>query len=248
MLLDGQFTDLASNADDRVLALHDVGDGYEVVDARTGDTVATGIGHALAMDDFPDGRIVVLAFDDDSHHRLDVIDPSVGNPRTIPLSTQLGDGVTVGPGGRIAVLHDYGYDGPGITVIEPTGSRHEIELHETLTDAPLMPLAHYKLTWSATGWFAISAGHPFVSTDDDPPPWKPSTLVVDEAGREVAALDGWQGLAWSPDGLGLLVGQRPGADAQDRRFDLQVRYGPEFRRSVPVSTERLPIALAAWAA
>jgi hypothetical protein len=245
MLLEGGVNDIASNGHD-VLALHTNGASYQIVDARTRNVIANGFGYAVAFDEFPDGRLAVLVHDDDSNTRVDVIDPNTAAARTISLSTHVPNAVAV-EGGRIAVLHDFDLDDRGVTVIEPTGGRHEVHLDALGGgDGPVM-FGHVELTWGGSGMFAISASHPFPSSQGSPPPWKAWTLVVDDAGTIVARLDGWQGLAWSPDGLGLLVGRKPRPIETERNFELRVRYGPGLRRSERVTTERLPISLVAWA-
>jgi hypothetical protein len=247
MVVDGRVADIAATPEPDQRVLLSGAENYNVVNARTGEVAYVGVGNGLAIDGFVDGRLAVLVSESDGALHVDVVDPVTGSVRTHRLSSRSASAVAVGSGGRIAVLSGCCDDNVKITVIEPGGDQHTIDVDDRATSGrgPMM-FAHPKLTWSASGLFAMSSSHPFRSYSGVPPPWKGWTAVVDDRGRVVANLDGWQGLAWSPDGLGLLVGHITRPVPTERHFALEVRYGPGLRHRKPVGTAPLPVALVAW--
>ena len=135
-----------------------------------------------------------------------------------------------------------------ITVIEPSGTRHHIAVAQSPRDWAPVPgmMGHAKLTWGESGLFAISSSYPFVTNDDRHAPFGAWTMVVDDRGQRVGTFGGWQGLAWSPDGLGLLGGHKVSNQDNDQRYVLEVRYGPGLRHRRRVGIAPLPIDVSAW--
>lgn len=81
------------------------------------------------------------------------------------------------------------------------------------------------LSWSSQGLVAISGGRmdSFQGASGDEA--LNTTLIVDpDTGTTVRTIEGWHGLAWSPDGTGLLL-TRPVAP---RTTEVAVAYGPSL--------------------
>ena len=97
---------------------------------------------------------------------------------------------------------------------------------ESLGDHEALPPTHGPLgisvsprgtTYAITG----STPEPLATGGSDHPGW---TVVIDRGGNTLAALPEWQGLAWSPDGSGLLTARRSGT----RTSELRVWYGRDL--------------------
>lgn len=197
-------------------------DRYVLVDPAGG--VPPLLGNAAGyVDLLPDGRVVLVATDASGRRVLRKVDPKSGAFDDRRLSDWKGTAgpVAVGPDGSVAILRfEYGCcDQADVLIVRPDGKERSVPL-KFPTGRRLVLGVQAAMSWGASGLLAISGQSPAYVTSDPHPGW---TNVVDPAtGHLVASLRGWQGLAWSPDGKGLLTAQRDGPDASV----LAVWWGP----------------------
>lgn len=206
-----------------------------------------------AIELLPDGRLLLLVRQG-ARHVLRTLDPRSGHSedRRLPSSPQGAAAVAVGPDGTIAVLRAKG-TGPDLEgvdldggepsellLIRPDGKERHVKLGSGVRPGwrPNHPWGPLDLSFGASGLIAITPRSPQPPTNglaNEPHPgW---TQVVDPGtGERVALLEGWQGMAWSPDGRGLLVAQRDGV----RESVLAVWWGPSFVERIDAG--RVPLA------
>lgn len=149
-----------------------------------------------------------------------------------------------------------------LLVIRPDGAEQRHRL------APRPPQAWFpgtrSLTWGASGLLALSCERPTPlalassgggAKDGRITPASRAPELVDPtragpasptraAAELVASLDGEEGVAWSPDGTGLLVARRDGP----RASELAVAWGPRLRERRPVGRPPRPVVPQVWTA
>jgi hypothetical protein len=188
----------------------------------------------------PDGRLLMLVREG-ARHVLRTLDPRSGHSedRRVPSSMKDAGAVAVRPDGTIAVLGVKDGEPSALLLIRPDGKERRVKLGSGVrpgwrADHPWGPL---DLSFGASGLIAITPSDPQPPTHgpahEPRPGW---TQVVDPGtGERVALLEGWQGMAWSPDGRGLLVAQRTG----NRESALAVWWGLSFQERIDGG--RLPV-------
>lgn len=212
--------------------------------------------NADSLSVLPDGRLLMLATDDDDAQRrvLRTIDPADGRreDRPAPRGTSA---VTAGPGGSIAMFVPGGGCCDELIVIDSQGRqrRHRLRFpgSGTMKDRRT-PIGSITMSWGASGLLAFSTLYPQpLSYNGSRRPGDPEfadphpgwTDIVDPAtGNLVASLDGWQGVAWSPDGRGLLTARRDGV----RAAELAVWWGQGLRERIDAGRVSVPMAPRFW--
>ena len=199
-----------------------------VVDPTSGATVPVEARRGAPVAALPDGRLAVI--DRRSHTgnpaQVRIIDAD-GTTATIRLPSDLdAHAVAAGPEGWIAVLGDGDrqccLNRAQLVLVAPDGSMRRVDVRDAVADRdPTM--TGLALSWSSRGLLAISGTRLAPPGSDRLFDW---TVVVDPTTAErVAVLDG-QGLAWSPDGSGLLTARR----TSQSTADLRLFWGPGLRR------------------
>lgn len=248
---DGRWAAEADPGRENALALPDgrllraTEDGTTVVaDPATGGELSVGAVRAVSADVLADGRVVMVGVRSDGI-RVGVVDPGGGGfvEQSLPEGF-IPHAVAAGPDGRFGVLGDEReccLNEPALLVVEPDGTEVLHDLSDALGDRRQLVEGDPELSWSTAGLVAVSS--------DLPEPFIPSqqangwVVVVDpDGGKQVAAIDGWQGLAWSPDGRGLLVARRAGP----RSSELAVLWGPELSERIDLGRVPLPVLPRFW--
>lgn len=218
-----------------------------VVDPETGDEQVLGSFTVQSADVLADGRIVVVARDTTTHaSRVAVVDAGGGGLTDYVLP----DGVTAnavaaGPDGAFAVLADARgeccLNRPVLLVADADGTSHVHDLSDALGIRRIPLIGEPTMSWGPSGLLAVSSDLPEPYIAGSPAGgW---VVVVDPAtGDRVAAIDGWQGVAWSPDGRGLLTARH----VSPRVSQLAVRWGPGFDERVDVGATPLPVVPRSW--
>lgn len=224
------------------------GAGWAVVDPDTGRRIPLGQVRPESVDVLPDGRIVTLEAADHDDDPADL--RIVGDGGTTP--TRLPDGfqpyaITTGPGGWVAVVGDDDgccLDEPELVLVAPGGGMRRVDIGDAVDDVAWPVSSSLSLSWSSRGLIVLSPAALEFTGDRRPETPRNWAVVVDPAtGEEVARLpDWWQGLAWSPDGSGLLAAQ-PVDDGSAR---LRVYWGPRLRHSRDLGVVDLPFATHWW--
>lgn len=208
-----------------------------------------------SLDVLSDGRLVLLATNEAGQRVLRRIDPRSGSieDRPLPSRLKMAAAVTAGPGGGVAVLGtEDGCCTPFALLVIGRDAKeelHSLSFPEVRQQTLGFPPA---LSWGASGLIAITGSRPqplarayyegrrAPDRDELHPGW---TNVVDAAtGELIASLGGWQGLAWSPDGRGLLTARRDGPDASQ----LAVWWGPGLKQRLDVGRTNLPMVPRYW--
>jgi hypothetical protein len=220
-----------------------------LVDPATGQEVPAGEGEVLSVAEEAGGTIVILAIDEEAPRGslLRRVDPGSGAVRDLePLADDLvAHSVAVGPAGDLALLADVDeccLNRPVVVLLDRDGTeRQRLRLDGLLPEERVLMLGRPGLTWGTGDLIAISGTSPEpLLTGGDPPGW---TVVLDPSdGALVTYLDGWQGLAWSPDGAGLLVARRTGR----RTSELAVVWGTGLSEVIQAGTTELPVVPRHW--
>lgn len=209
-----------------------------------------------SLDVLTDGRLVLLATNDAGQRVLRKISPRSGSIEDRPLPSRLGKAaaVTAGPDGGVAILgtEDGCCTPSALLVIGKDGKEEYYSLSFPEGRRQVLGGHLPALSWGASGLIAISGSRPqplarayyegrrAPERDELHPGW---TNVVDAGtGELVASLDGWQGLAWSPDGRGLLTARRDGPDTSQ----LAVWWGPRLKERLDVGRTSLPMVPRYW--
>lgn len=132
--------------------------------------------------------------------------------------------VAIGPNGRLAVIVDAGAGKPKVVVLSAAG--RVLRTASLPRDDVEFVGGDLEVSWSAAGLLAVST--PAMQGYG----WDPPGVLVYDASdlREVARVKGWHGLAWSPDGQGLLVTRlTPQRDDWRGRTEVAVVYGDGLR-------------------
>jgi hypothetical protein len=208
--------------------------------------------NAHSVNALSDGRLIMLATDDGGRSVIRMIDEQTGavRDRQVPSAVRPAAAVTGGPDGAIVVVGK----GGGccalrdLVVIDADGRERHHRLSMSDRSTPFTPA----VSWGPGGLLAITdeAPQPLAAAffenrraperDEVHPGW---TDVYDvRTGDLVASLDGWQGLAWAPDGRGLLTAQRDG----ERASQLAVWWGPGLERRLDVGRTPLPLMPRYW--
>lgn len=233
-LPDGRYLDVDANAT------------TVVVDPASGEELMVGAVRVLSADVLKDGRVVIVAVDGISDRtRVGVVDPGGAGlvDRTVPAGFRP-YAVAGGPDGRLAVLGDSEeccLNKPALLIVEPDGTEVVHDLSGPLDGRRSLVLGDPELSWSAAGPIAVSMDlpEPYIAGQAA----RGWTVVIDPGdGERIAAIDGWQGLAWSPDGRGLLVARRAGT----RSSELAVLWGPELSERIDLGSVPLPVLPRFW--
>jgi hypothetical protein len=237
--------------DGRRVTLDPDGAGSSVVDPQTGHRISLGPRHPLSLDVQPDGRIVTYgaAADEDGEGRpaeLQIVGAGGTTVRRLPDGF-VPSAVTAGPEGWVAVVGDDReccLNEAELVLVAPGGGTHRVDIDEALDDVAPPMTSEVSMSWSSRGLVVISPAALEFAGDRPPDMPRNWAVVVDPAtGEEVARLpDWWQGLAWSPDGTGLLAARRVG----DNRAQLRLYWGPGLERSRDLATLDLPFAPHWW--
>jgi hypothetical protein len=248
-LLTGEWHDVEVLADGRYLT-GSGGGATLLVDPASGAEVPVGAGEVQSVAEETRGTVVVLAFDETAQRGavLRRVDPGTGAVAELaPLADDLvAHALAVGPDGQLAVLADVReccLNRPVLVVLDRDGNeRQRIRLGNLLPEQRSLMPGRPGLSWGRSGLIAISgtSPEPLSAGGGAHPGW--TTVLDPTSGRQVAQLDGWQGLAWSPDGDGLLVARRTGR----RTSELAVLWGPALTRTIQAGTTGLPVVPRYW--
>lgn len=218
-------TSAALAGDGRILATSELGASHGLLEVGAeATTLLPSVPDLVAVAVGPGGEEATVVSVGGVSSGATTYDLRVGNQTVIRGAVALSV-PTFGPAGRLAVLqarpstrylfHDAElvvFD--GITEV----ARHRVQgvpPDGVLSSRPA-------LSWSSKGLVALSGGRmdPFQGTSGDEA--LNTTLIVDpDTGATVRRIEGWHGLAWSPDGTGLLL-TRPVAP---RTTEVAVAYG-----------------------
>lgn len=209
---------------------------------------------ARSVDLLQDRRLVLLATDDAGRSVIRTIDERTGSveDRPVPSAVHNPTAVTGGPNGALAVVGKGGRCSCALrdlVVIAADGREQHRRLSTPeRTGTPFVPA----ISWGPGGLLAVTNELPdplaaaFFENRRAPerdvlhPGW---TDVYDvRTGDLVVSLDGWQGLAWAPDGRGLLTARRDG----ERASQLAVWWGPGLARRLDLGRSPLPLMPRYW--
>jgi hypothetical protein len=207
-----------------------------------------------SVDVLPDGRLIMLATGDDGRAVIRTLDgrTRATQDRDVPAEVRGATAVTGGPDGAVAVVGKGGACCAlrDLVVIDADGRTRHHRLSMPDRSTPFSPA----VSWGPAGLLAITDQRPdpivavvhenrrAPERDDLHPGW---TDVYDvHSGDLVVSLDGWQGLAWAPDGRGLLTAQREG----ERASQLAVWWGPGLERRLDLGRTPLPVMPRYWSA
>lgn len=216
------------------------GGGALLVDPADGSSMALGRGLVTSADVLPDGRVVFVKVDDGAE--VAIADPAGGTVTRVRLPGDLSpSAVAVAPDGTMAVLGE-GARCCNVVLFAPDGDVSFLDVAGALDRRGIVVIGDTAMSWSVSGLLAIS--------QDLPEPWTGAssplqgwTVVIDpDDGERITAIDGWQGLAWSPDGRGLLVARRAGP----RSSELAVYWGPELSERIDLGRVPLPVLPRFW--
>jgi hypothetical protein len=203
-----------------------------------------------SVDVLPDGRLVMLATDDTGQAVIRTIDERTGavEDRDVPAGVRGARAVAGGPDGAIAVVSGGCCALRDLVVIDADGRQRHHRLSMPDRSTPFAP----SISWGPAGLLAVTAEYPQPTVgviyenrraperDDAHPGW---TDVYDvRSGDLVASLDDWQGLAWAPDGRGLLTARREG----ERESQLAVWWGPGLERRLDLGRTPMPVMPRYW--
>lgn len=162
-------------------------------------------------------------------------------------SNFLAEEVAAGPDGTIAVLGERAgvnelpnWEKPELLLINRAGKQRRLGLKSMAgeRDTTYPPT----LSWGPSGLITVST-HPHPYDTPDLATKYTWTLVIDPgSGDLVRAIDGYQGLAWSPDGRGLLLSRRAGPEASE----LAVWWGPELAQHIDLGRTETSLAPEFW--
>ena len=221
--------------------------------------VAAGIqrvvpGWVASADVLPGGDVVMIskgdARDAPRGVAVRVLDPHTGDVTTLAVpGDHLPLALAVGPGGTLAVLGDAGgkccLDDPELVLIRPGRSAERRALPRHLDQPEPLLNADVEISWGPKGLLAVSGDRPTATIDREAGDlqrfgW---TVIIDpETGDTVRSLPGWEGLAWSPDGRGILLARRTDV----RTSELTVFWGATFSERIRVGTTDLPVLPMHW--
>ncbi|HEX9994048.1 MAG TPA: hypothetical protein VGB14_14065 [Acidimicrobiales bacterium] len=218
-----------------------------VVDPATGDELFVGKVTVQSADLLADGRVVMVAIDRATDlYRVGVVDPDGGGLVDLPIPDGLQPhAVAAGPGGSFAVLADREsccLNEPALLVVDRDGTEHVHDLSDALDGRRNLVVGEPELSWGASGLLAVSQdlAEPYIPSS----PQRGWVVVVDPAtGDRVAAIDGWQGVAWSPDGHGLLLARH----LRPRSSEVAVFWGPGLAERIDLGVAPLPVLPRSWA-
>jgi hypothetical protein len=222
------------------------GDRVVFADPATGAAVDLDLDWVYSAEVLADGHVAVVGGREDGPQGLADLDPDSGELTWRPVPSGFyPSAVAVGPDGSIALLGggegDCCLSQPELVVVAPDGSTSSHELDDALGGRRPFVDAEPEISWGPSGLVAVSTDSPMPFVENSPlEGW---TVVVDPANGElVAALDGWQGLAWSPDGRGLMAAGRAGR----RSSDVAVFWGPDLSSRIDVGRAPLPVVPRYW--
>lgn len=209
------------------------------------------------LDVLPDGRLVTVATNSSGQRVLRTVDPNNGRTtdRALPSGARW-LGAASAPNGAVAGIASKdgccgGSPDPSeLLVLEADGRQQRRRL--SLPERDRTPATPPTISWGASGLIAIAASRPepiaaaYYEGRVAPervnrhPGW--TDVLEPASGRLVASLHGWPGLAWSPDGKGLLAAQRDGL----RQSRLAVFWGSQLEHRIDLGTTPLPVTPVRW--
>jgi hypothetical protein len=134
--------------------------------------------------------------------------------------------VAVGPDGWFAVVGTVDPCCPlQLLLVAPGGAQRRLVL-----DRDMLGAWGIHVSWGEAGLIAVSPLIPRHLEEGDGGSWV--TVVDPSAGEIVAAIDGWLGTAWSPDGTGVLVARLTGSDTTQ----LVLLSGPRLAQRTDLGT------------
>ncbi len=178
----------------------------------------------------PDGRVAIVHGSATGPDRLDIVGED-GVESSIALPSDLNTAaLAAGPEGWLAVLGDGDREcclnRAELVLVAPGGALHRVGIRDAVADRdPTM--TGLVMSWGSRGLIALSGTRLAPPGSDRFFDW---TVVVDPTtGERVAALDA-QGIAWAPDGTGLLASRRTGRTSSE----LTLFWGPGLRQETGV--------------